>query len=197
MANGRLFNSTINNISLKNSNFATPNFRQRYFISMLSKNSLCVLTLLLISTITHAQKEKTEYTPVTPPDLVVKETAIEYNEPHPFMVLDEIPQFKECKEVSKEEAKACFEEQLKKHIRKNLKYPAEAKKNNIQAKVIVQFIINQEGKVTDLRAKSPKGAELLEAEAIRVIKKLPKFIPGKQRGRVVNTSYAVPILFKM
>jgi protein TonB len=164
---------------------------------MLSKNIIGVLTLLLVTITTHAQEEKIARE-ITSPDIAVpKNIDAEFNEPIPFMVLEEVPQFKDCKNATKELAISCFDEELKKHITKNLKYPAEAKKNNIQGKVIVLFIINKEGNVTDLRAKSPKGAELLEAEAIRVIEKLPKFIPGKQRGRVANTSYAVPILFKL
>lgn len=161
------------------------------------KNSIATALLVLTATITHAQVKEIENQRVKEPTIVQEVVVEDYNDPIPFMVLEVPPQFKECKDIAKDKAKDCFYEQLNKHIKKNLKYPKEAKKNNIEGKVHVLFIINEEGKVTDLKTKAPKGAQLLEAEAIRIIKKLPQFMPATQRGRKVRTSYAVPILFKL
>lgn len=161
------------------------------------KNSIAIVLFLLGTTITQAQVEELENPRVREPTVIRAEIAEEYNDPIPFMVLEIAPQFKACKDIAKDQAKDCFYDQLNKHIKKNLKYPKEAKKNNIEGKVHVLFIINEEGKVTDLKTKAQKGTELLEVEAIRIIKKLPQFIPATQRGRKVKTSYAIPIEFKL
>jgi periplasmic protein TonB len=115
----------------------------------------------------------------------------------PFAVLEDIPLFPGCEKVSRDKQKECFTEQMNKHIKKYFDYPERAKEDNIQGRVTVMFVIDKTGNVTNLRLKGPKGGELLEGEAERIIKKLPKFIPGKQRGKAVSVSYAQPIMFKL
>jgi protein TonB len=116
----------------------------------------------------------------------------------PFAVLEDIPIFPGCENVPRgDKQKQCFTEQMTKHINKYFNYPERAKEDNIQGRVIVQFIIDKNGNVTNLKLKGPKGGDLLESEAERIIKKLPKFTPGKQRGRAVGVSYAQPIMFKL
>lgn len=81
-------------------------------------------------------------------------------------------------------------------IAKNIKYPMIAQENNIQGKVYVQFVIEKDGSVSDvkvMRAVDPS----LDKEALRVIQAMPKWIPGKQRGKPVRVSYTVPISFKL
>ena len=83
------------------------------------------------------------------------------------------------------------------HINKHFSYPSRAAEDNIQGRVQVQFVIDKQGNVTDVRVRGPKGGELLEKEAERIISKLPKFIPGKQRNQPVKVRYAQPINFKL
>jgi TonB family protein len=88
------------------------------------------------------------------------------------------------------------ERDLKKFIRTNLKYPADAIKNNIQGRVIVRFIVDETGKIKN--AEIVKGIHSsCDAEALRVIKNMPDWIPGKQDGKNVPVYFNMPIQFKM
>jgi TonB family protein len=83
---------------------------------------------------------------------------------------------------------------LNKWLRKNMKYPKEATAKNIQGKVFVSFIINKEGKI--LNPKVTKRVDpLLDAEALRVVKIMPNWIPAKDKGKTVSVSYALPLNF--
>jgi protein TonB len=87
-------------------------------------------------------------------------------------------------------------DQLLVYIAKNTKYPEIAKENGIAGKVYVQFVIGKDGKVSDvqiMRGRDP----YLDKEALRVVKSLPDWKPGKQRGKAVKVSYVVPINFKL
>lgn len=118
----------------------------------------------------------------------------------PFAVVEQIPLFNSCKEIEKTLQRECFQEEIKKHIEKHLKYPKEAKENKIEARVIVTFEIEKDGKVSVERVKSNlrnEYAMLFETEAKRIINKLPDFIPAMQRGKIVKVIYAIPITFKL
>ena len=81
-------------------------------------------------------------------------------------------------------------------ISKNLKYPEEAIKKKIEGKVILGFVIDSTGVVKDvsvLRSIEPA----CDKEAIRVVKLLPRWIPGKQDGKNVNVRYTLPVIFKL
>ena len=87
-------------------------------------------------------------------------------------------------------------EECMKFLSKNIKYPVEAHKNGIQGRVIVSFVITDEGDIEDpvvVRGVDP----LLDAEALRVIKLMPKWKPGKQRGKAVNVKFTLPIMFRL
>ena len=101
-----------------------------------------------------------------------------------FMVVEEMPEFPggmgECL----------------KFLAKNIKYPTIAQENGIQGRVIVQFVVNQDGSIVDpvvMRAVDP----YLDKEALRVIKMMPKWKPGKQRGKAVRVKYTVPVTFRL
>jgi len=88
------------------------------------------------------------------------------------------------------------EQALMQYLTKNLKYPASAQDNNIQGRVIVTFVVNRDGSIVD-----PKIMKSLDAacdkEAVRVIKSMPKWKPGKQRGKAVRVKYTLPVLFRL
>ncbi len=115
----------------------------------------------------------------------------------PFTLVEEIPLFKGCTKVSIAEQGKCFKEEVIKHIRKNFRYPEDAYEDNIQGRVFAQFIIDKDGSVTDLNIRGPYKGDLLEAEAKRIIKKLPQFTPGKHNGKPVKVKYGIPITFKI
>jgi protein TonB len=157
-------------------------------------------------TFTQAQKIEVREVKISDPENVlvqeedtVKDLEFE-NMAIPFAVVEQIPLFNSCKEIEKTLQRECFQEEIKKHIEKHLKYPKEAKENKIEARVIVTFEIEKDGKVSVERVKSNLRNEygiLFETEAKRIINKLPDFIPAMQRGKIVKVIYAIPITFKL
>jgi len=85
---------------------------------------------------------------------------------------------------------------LMKYIQKNVRYPPIAKEYNITGKVFIQFIVDKSGSVTNV--KIVRGVDKnLDAEAVRVVKSLPKYKPGKQRGKAVRVMFTIPISFTL
>jgi TonB family protein len=85
---------------------------------------------------------------------------------------------------------------LHKWIANEIKYPVIAQENGIQGKVYVTFVIGKDGSVSN--ANVARGVDSsLDKEALRVVNALPKWKPGKQRGKQVNVSYTLPIEFKL
>lgn len=82
------------------------------------------------------------------------------------------------------------------YIQKNLKYPKQAHRMGVEGKVFVQFVVEKNGSITDVKVIRGIGAGCDE-EAIRVIKKSPKWTPGKQRGKAVKVRMVLPITFKL
>ena len=85
---------------------------------------------------------------------------------------------------------------LLKWLQQNIKYPPMAQENNIQGRVVVQFVVTKTGEVGEVKIVRGKDPDL-DKEAVRVVKKLPKFIPGKMNGHAVNVWYTLPIQFKL
>ena len=101
-----------------------------------------------------------------------------------FQVVEEMPEFpggmQECM----------------KFLGKNIKYPPQAKENGIQGRVIVTFVIMKDGSITN--ANVVRGVDpLLDKEALRVVNLMPKWKPGKQRGKAVNVKYTIPVMFRL
>jgi protein TonB len=107
-----------------------------------------------------------------------------------FMVVEEMPLFEGCSD------KVCTDTKIFQYIRRNTKYPPIAKENNITGKVYVSFVVDKTGKVSDVQVM--RGVDkYLDKEAIRVVQSMPKFSPGKQRGKAVKVRYNVPITFTL
>ncbi len=99
-----------------------------------------------------------------------------------FMVVEDMPQFPGGN--------------VTKWIAKNVKYPQLAQENGIQGKVFIKFVIEKDGSITDVQVSRGVDASL-DREAVRVIKAMPKWKPGKQRGKAVRVSYTLPINFQL
>lgn len=84
------------------------------------------------------------------------------------------------------------EAELMKYIQKNLKYPPVAMENNIQGRVVVQFVVTKTGKIGEVKVARGRDPDL-DKEAVRVVKSLPDFIPGKMNGQSVNVWYTLPL----
>ena len=137
--------------------------------------------------------QETQVTEVSVDDISVEEVEEEITVP--FAVIEDIPVFPGCEKGTNEEKRACFQHKIQEHIKKNFTYPPMALELEIQGKVYVQFIIDTNGDISDIRTRGPD--RLLEEEAQRIIASLPKMTPGKQRGRAVKVPYSIPVTFKL
>ena len=87
-------------------------------------------------------------------------------------------------------------EALMKYIQQNIKYPKEAQEQGKQGRVIVQFVVEKDGSITDakiVRSVDPQ----LDAEALRIVNAMPNWTPGKQRGEPVRTRFTLPVTFRL
>lgn len=111
-----------------------------------------------------------------------------------FIRVEEKPVFPGCENATN--PTKCFNEMMVKHIQKTFKYPAIAQEMGIDGKVYMHFVIQKDGTIGDIAvARSPN--EILSKEATRIITKLPKMKPGKQRGQAVKVPFNIPITFKL
>lgn len=113
----------------------------------------------------------------------------------PFAVIEDVPIFPGCESVAKSQRRACFQDKINQHIRRNFRYPEIAQEMGIQGRVYVNFIIAKDGKITNIRMRGPD--KNLENEAQRIISRLPQMTPGKQRGRAVRVPFSIPITFRL
>ena len=102
-----------------------------------------------------------------------------------FVVVESMPEFPGGQQA------------LFKYLAENVKYPVIAQENGIQGRVICQFVVNKDGSIVDVVAVRSSGEPALDKEAIRVIQSMPKWKPGKQRGKPVRVKYTVPVNFRL
>ena len=86
---------------------------------------------------------------------------------------------------------------LMSYLAKNLKYPASAAKAKKQGKAVVGFIVDQSGNIKDVKVMKSAGNAELDAEAIRVVKAMPKWTPGTIGGKAVDVKYSLPVQFRL
>jgi len=102
-----------------------------------------------------------------------------------FVVVESMPEFPGGQQA------------LFRFLSENVKYPVIAQENGIQGRVICQFVVNKDGSIVDVEVARSGGDPSLDKEAVRVIKSMPKWKPGKQRGKPVRVKYTVPVNFKL
>ena len=101
-----------------------------------------------------------------------------------FDVVEEMPQFPGGQAA------------LLEYLAKNIKYPVVAEENGVQGRVIVTFVVERDGSITDVKVVKSVDPSL-DKEAARVVKSMPHWIPGKQNGSAVRVKYTVPVTFKL
>ena len=122
-------------------------------------------------------KAKEEIAAPEPPKHVVEETKI-------FTVVEQMPMY------------PGGDAALMGYLRDNIKYPTVAAENGVQGRVVVGFVVERDGSITDvniLRGVDPS----LDREAMRVVKSMPRWNPGKQNGSAVRVKYQVPVSFRL
>ncbi len=118
-----------------------------------------------------------EYVPVEVEEEEVQEQEI-------FQIVEEMPSF------------PGGEAKLMEYVAKNIKYPQIARETGIQGRVFVGFVVEPDGSISNVKLLRGIGGGCYEG-AMRVIKSLPKWKPGKQRGKAVRVSYQIPVFFKL
>ena len=110
---------------------------------------------------------------------------VEEKEPEkPFVSVEQMPQF------------PGGDAELMKFIGSNLKYPTIAAENGIEGRVVIRFVVGKDGNVSDVQVVRSLDPSC-DKEAVRVVKTMPKWVPGKQNGRNVPVYYTLPVLFKL
>ena len=113
----------------------------------------------------------------------------------PFAIIEDVPLFPGCENVAKSKRRDCFQDKMNQHIKKYFRYPEIAQEMGIQGRVFVQFLIQKDGSIGGIRTRGPD--KNLEKEAKRIIDKLPRMTPGRQRGRPVRVPFSIPITFRL
>jgi protein TonB len=114
----------------------------------------------------------------------------------PFAIIEDVPVYPGCK-GNKAKLRACLQEKITKHVNRkfNSDLASDLGLSPGVKRIFVVFKIDKKGNITNVMARAPH--KRLQEEAIRVVKLLPKMIPGKQRGRPVGVKYSLPIAFKV
>lgn len=138
-------------------------------------------------------------------DEEIEETDIDMDMDEDAEIPDEIPEPEEEPEPEVEKIYDIVQEPaefpggmagLYKYLGENIKYPSMAKEAGIQGRVFVNFVVNKDGSISDVKILRGIGGGCDE-EAIRVVKKMPKWKPGKQQGKAVKQRYNLPVVFKL
>ena len=88
------------------------------------------------------------------------------------------------------------QQELMAYLGKNIKYPTIAQENGTQGRVIIQFVVERDGTISDVHV--ARGVDpYLDKEAVRVVQSMPKWIPGKQNGKAVRVKFTVPVMFRL
>ncbi len=135
-------------------------------------------------------------------EVEIEDVEDEVDEEEIFKVVEDMPRFPGCegKGLGKDELKKCAEDEMLKFIYKNIKYPAVARENGIEGKAVLQFTVERDGSVQDVRVvRDLSGGCGKEAE--RVVNMMntmgKKWTPGKQRGKPVRVQYTLPVTFRL
>ncbi len=164
----------------------------------MKKISLVILCVLMITCTPDRKKDNTGKE--TPEKEIIRENIKEEvdipqtekevitdnisNGEKPLVTVEQMPSFKGG------------EAEMLKFISNNMKYPASAKENGIQGRVTVRFVITSAGKITDVQI--IRGIDpACDKEAIRIVKSMPDWEPGKQNGKAVSVYYTLPIKFSL
>mgnify|MGYP000179398787 CR=1 FL=1 len=133
---------------------------------------------------------------VPPTPLPTKEPEVEEVKILDFA--EEMPRFAGCEDIldDKDKRRLCSEEKLLKYIYSEIKYPPIARQNGVEGLVMIQFVVDKDGSIGDIKITKDIGAGCGK-ETSRVVKNMPTWIPGKQRGKEVAVRYNLPIKFKL
>ncbi len=117
----------------------------------------------------------------------------------PYIIIaEEMPRFPGCEDgnLPKKERNECATNQLLKFLYANIRYPDVARQNGIEGTVYLKFVVEKDGSISNAQVMRDIGGGC-GAEALRVVGQMPKWRPGKQRGREVRVQFSLPVKFKL
>jgi protein TonB len=117
-------------------------------------------------------------------DFSAETQVVEEKAPEIFMYVEQMPEF------------PGGQVELLKYLQKNLRYPAAARENGIEGKVVLQFVVDESGKISEIQTVRDIGGGCAE-EAIRVVRSMPPWKAGKQNGNAVKVYFKLPVTFKL
>jgi len=131
-------------------------------------------------------------------DTIFQQTLIQEEKEEVFKVVETMPKFPGCDEntLDEEEKRRCATKKMLTYIYTNIKYPVDARENGIQGSAIIRFVVDKTGEIT--KVQTVRGiCESIEAECLRLVKSMPTWNPGTQRGKAVKVQFNLPIKFKL
>lgn len=160
---------------------------------------LIVLALMTSVTVSAQQPDKFAFQ--------VPEPTTESFEPKVFDIVEQMPSFggaeytvtyTDEKGNTHQKKKVCPPGQagLFQYLSNTIQYPVVAEKNGVQGRVIVTFVVERDGSITDVKVVK-SVAPSLDREAVRVVRSMPKWTPGKQKGDAVRVKYTMPVTFRL
>ncbi len=139
-------------------------------------------------------KFKASPTPVVPPP---PPPLPEMNVPEVWKKVEQMPRFGDCVGLQSEnEYKACTDKNILEYIYGEIKYPSIARENGVEGTVVVNFVIDENGKITKPKILREIGAGCGD-EVMRVIKDMPDWVPGEQRKKKVKVQFNIPVKFQL
>jgi periplasmic protein TonB len=118
-----------------------------------------------------------------------------------FKVVEQMPRFPGCEDKGTDKEKDdCAKGKMLEYIYKNLKYPAIARENGVEGQAVLQFVVDKDGSITDVKIARDPGAgcgAAAESVILSMNNMGKKWTPGKQRGRAVKVLYTLPVKFKL
>jgi TonB family protein len=140
---------------------------------------------------TNAPKESVNENPIKEVPSTKPETPTVLN-------VEELPMFPACRGLSRNEQLKCFEEQMSKAVAKNAEYPEIDRENGKQGRALISFIIDENGKIIDVKALDNKNATPeMKIAAEKAVRKVSKLTPAKQGGKPVRIKYVIPVSFRL
>jgi len=122
----------------------------------------------------------------------------EVNDDPIFKVVEEMPRFPGCEDMdgTAKEKEECAKQKMLEFIYSNLKYPANARDQEVEGMVVIRFVVEKDGSITESKILRDIGAGC-GTESQRVVDTMPTWIPGKQKGKAVRVRYTLPVKFKL
>jgi len=123
---------------------------------------------------------------------------INYSDDGPFTIVQDMPRFPGCEDIegTQDEKKRCAEQKMLEFIYRNITYPTVARENGIEGMVVVSFVVETDGSLSDIMILRDLGGGCGK-ESVRVVSEMPNWIPGKDKGEPVRVQFNLPVRFKL